>query len=52
MRNNDQGLSKSVFKTFIRLEILQPKLACPCGEGGVSIAPLPPQVVAQGQAGN
>jgi transposase len=35
----------------IRHEILRPKLACPCGEGGVSIAPLPPQVVAQGQAG-
>src|SRR5271170_1493876 len=35
----------------IRHEILQPKLACPCGEGGVSVAPLPPQVIAQGQAG-
>jgi transposase len=35
----------------IRHEILRPKLACPCGEGGVSVAPLPPQVVAQGQAG-
>lgn len=35
----------------IRHEILRPKLACSCGEGGVSIAPLPPQVVAQGQAG-
>jgi transposase len=35
----------------IRHEILRPKLACPCGAGGVSIAPLPPQVVDQGQAG-
>ena len=35
----------------IRHEILRPKLACPCGQGGVSIAPLPPQVVTQGQAG-
>jgi len=35
----------------IRHEILRPKLACPCGEGGVSVAPLPPQVIAQGQAG-
>ena len=35
----------------IRHEILRPKLACPCGESGVSIAPLPPQVIAQGQAG-
>jgi transposase len=36
---------------IIRHEILRPKLACPCGESGVSIAPLPPQVVEQGQAG-
>lgn len=35
----------------IRHEILRPKLACPCGQGGVSIAPLPPQVVEQGRAG-
>ena len=35
----------------IRHEILRPKLACPCGQGGVSIAPLPPQVIEQGQAG-
>jgi transposase len=35
----------------IRHEILRPKLACPCGEGTVSIAPLPPQVIEQGQAG-
>lgn len=36
---------------IIRHEILRPKLACPCGESGVSIAPLPPSVVDQGQPG-
>ena len=36
---------------IIRHEILRPKLACPCGQGGVSIAALPPTVVAQGQPG-
>jgi transposase len=36
---------------IIRHEILRPKLACPCGESGVSIAPLPPMVIAQGQPG-
>jgi transposase len=36
---------------IIRHEILRPKLACPCGQGGVSIAPLPPQVMEQGRAG-
>ncbi len=36
---------------IIRHEILRPKLACPCGESGVSIAPLPPSVVEQGQPG-
>lgn len=36
---------------IIRHEILRPKLACPCGAGPVSIAPLPPQVIEQGQAG-
>lgn len=36
---------------IIRHEILRPKLACPCGEGGVSIAPLPPSVIEQGQPG-
>jgi transposase len=35
----------------IRHELVRPKLACPCGEIGVSIAPLPPQVIEQGQAG-
>jgi transposase len=34
----------------IRHEIVRPKLACPCGQGPVSIAPLPPQVIEQGQA--
>jgi len=36
---------------IIRHEIVRPKLACPCGEGKVSIAPLPPQVIEQGRAG-
>jgi len=36
---------------IIRHEILRPKLACACQQGGVSIAPLPPQVMEQGQAG-
>jgi transposase len=35
----------------VRHEIVRPKLACSCGQGGVSIAPLPPTVVAQGQPG-
>lgn len=35
----------------IRHEILRPKLACSCGQGGVEIAPLPPQLIEQGQAG-
>lgn len=36
---------------MIRHEIVRPKLACPCGEAGVSIAPLPPQLIEQGQPG-
>ena len=36
---------------IVRHEILRPKLACPCGESGVSIAPMPPSVVPQGQPG-
>jgi transposase len=36
---------------IVRHEIIRPKLACPCGKSGVSIAPLPPSVVAQGQPG-
>lgn len=36
---------------IVRHEIIRPKLACRCGQAGVSIAPLPPTVVAQGQPG-
>jgi len=36
---------------IVRHEIIRPKLACSCGKSGVSIAPLPPSVVAQGQPG-
>ena len=36
---------------IIRHETLRPKLACPCGQGTVSIAPLPPSVIEQGQPG-
>jgi transposase len=36
---------------IIRHETVRPKLACPCGQSGVSIGPLPPPVVEQGQAG-
>ena len=36
---------------IIRHEILRPKRACPCGQGGVGLAPLPPRGVEQGQAG-
>jgi transposase len=36
---------------IIRHEIIRPKLACACKQGGVSIAALPPQVIGQGQAG-
>lgn len=32
---------------IVRHEILRPKLACPCGEGGVGIAPMPPSVARQ-----
>jgi transposase len=35
----------------VRHELIRPKLACPCGQAGVSIAPMPPRVVAQGQPG-
>jgi transposase len=34
---------------IVRHEIIRPKLACPCGQSGVSMAPLPPMVVTQGQ---
>src|SRR5258705_3228320 len=36
---------------IVRHEIIRPKLACPCGQSGVSIAPMPPNVIAQGQPG-
>lgn len=36
---------------IVRHELIRPKLACRCGQAGVSIAPLPPGVVAQGQPG-
>lgn len=36
---------------IVRHEIRRPKLACPCGESGVSVAPMPPTVVPQGQPG-
>ena len=36
---------------IVRHEIIRPKLACRCGKAGVSIAPLPPSVVSQGQPG-
>lgn len=34
----------------IRHEIIRPKLACKCGQAGVSIAPLPPSITPQGCA--
>lgn len=36
---------------IIRHETIRPKLACPCGQSGVSLAPLPPSVIDQGQPG-
>ena len=36
----------------IRHEILRPKLACKCGQAGVSIAPLPPMLTPPGLAGS
>src|SRR5882672_8824401 len=36
---------------IIRHEILRPKLACPCGQGTVSIAPLPATPVEKGYPG-
>lgn len=36
---------------IIRQEIIRPKLACSCGEGGISIAPLPPAVIEGGLPG-
>ena len=36
---------------IIRHEIIRPKLACPCGQGTVTIAPLPPTPVEKGYPG-
>jgi transposase len=36
---------------IIRHEILRPKLACPCGQGAVVIAPLPPSPIEKGMPG-
>jgi transposase len=36
---------------IIRHEIIRPKLACPCGQGTVAIAPLPPTPVEKGYPG-
>jgi transposase len=36
---------------IVRHEIIRPKLACPCGQAGVSIAPLPAAIIPQGQPG-
>jgi transposase len=36
---------------IIRHEIIRPKLACPCGQGQVSIAPLPPSPIEKGLPG-
>jgi transposase len=34
---------------IVRHEIIRPKLACTCGQAGVSIAPLPARLIPQGQ---
>jgi transposase len=36
---------------IIRHEIIRPKLACPCGQGQVAIAPLPPMPIDKGLPG-
>jgi transposase len=36
---------------IIRHEMVRPKLACPCGQGTVAIAPLPPTPVEKGYPG-
>lgn len=36
---------------IVRHEIIRPKLACPCGQGTVSTAPLPPTPVDKGYPG-
>jgi transposase len=41
---------KYIAAKVVRIEIVRPKLACKCGQAGVSIAPLPPSLVPQGCA--
>jgi transposase len=36
---------------IVRHEIIRPKLACPCGQGTVAIAPLPPTPIERGYPG-
>ena len=36
---------------FIKKQVLRPKYACPCGEAGVVIAPLPPRLIEKGRCG-
>lgn len=36
---------------IIRHEILRPRLACPCGVGNVTVAPLPPAPIEKGMPG-
>ena len=37
--------------TLLRRRIVRPKYACPCGEAGVAIAPLPPRLIPQSKLG-
>lgn len=36
---------------LIRRRIIRPKYACPCGEAGVRIAPMPPRLIPQSRLG-
>lgn len=36
---------------IVRHEIIRPRLACPCGQGTVSVAPLPPAPIEKGMPG-
>jgi len=36
---------------LIRRRILRPKYACPCGEAGVAVAPLPPRLIPHSKLG-
>jgi len=36
---------------LIRRRTIRPKFACPCGEAGVSIAPMPPRLIPQSRLG-